>query len=75
MESANILYFCLGSITYQDPRTTMLIWDTGTSFGLTPFKSDFIHYMKYNTPVKEVTKVNNFIGIGTKIHKFIDANR
>ena len=25
-----------------DPKTLMLIWDTGGSAGLTPFRSDFI---------------------------------
>ena len=52
----------------------MLIWDTGASFGFTPFKSDFIDGVKCNTPVKDVTKDNTIIGIGTTIHKFVDAN-
>ena len=53
----------------------MLIWDTGSSFGFVPFKNYFIDYVKRNTPVKDVTKVNTVIGIGTTIHKFVDANR
>ena len=52
----------------------MLIWDTGASFGLTPFKSDFISYVKCNTPVKDFTYDNTVIGIGTTIHKFVDEN-
>ncbi len=28
-----------------DPKSLMLIWDTGASFGLTPFRSDFIDYV------------------------------
>ena len=52
----------------------MLIWDTGASFGLTPFKSDFIGYVKCNNPLKDDTKDNTVIGIGTTIHKFVDAN-
>jgi hypothetical protein len=28
------------------PKTTIVIWDTGSSFGLTPFWSDFIDYVK-----------------------------
>ena len=28
-----------------DPRTLVLIWDTGASFGLTPFHSDFIDFV------------------------------
>ncbi len=47
----------------------ILIWDTGTSFGLTPFQSDFINYAECDIPVWDVTKVNKVIGIGTTIHK------
>lgn len=39
-------------------ETTPLIWDTGASFGLTPFRSDFIDYVEADIPVKDVTKVN-----------------
>jgi hypothetical protein len=56
-----------------DPKTTMLIWDTGASFGLTPFWSDFIDYVKCEIPVWDVTKVNKVIGIGTTVHKFTDV--
>ena len=74
MSSADILCGRLGSSTFQDPRTTMRIWDTSASFGLTPFKSDLIDYLKFNTHVKYVTNVNTVIGIGTKICNFVDAN-
>ena len=74
MTCANILCGHTGYITSQDPRTTMLIWDTGASFVLTPFKSNFIDYDKYNITVKDVKKVNTIIGIGIKIHKFVDTN-
>jgi hypothetical protein len=57
-----------------DPRTLVLIWDTGASFGLTPFRSDFIDYVKCDIPVRDVTKVNKVIGIGTTVHKFMDTN-
>ena len=30
--------------------------------------------MKCNTPVKDATKDSTVIGIGTTIHKFVDAN-
>ena len=43
-------------------------------FGLKPLKTNFIDYAKCNIPVKEITKVNNIIGIVTTIHKFVDAN-
>ena len=58
----------------KDPRTMMLVWDTGSSYGLTPFKSDFIYYVECDIPVKDVTKVNKVIGIGTTLHKFIEIN-
>ena len=58
----------------QDPKSLILIWDTGTSYGLTPFRSDFIDYVKCKIPVRDVTKVNTVIGIGTTLHKFTDIN-
>ena len=39
-----------------------------------PFKSKFIDYVNCNIPVKDVTKVNTVIGIGTTIYNFVDAN-
>ena len=51
----------------------MLIWDTGASFGLTPFRSDFIDYVPCDIPVKDVTKVNRVVGIGTTLHKFYNT--
>ena len=29
----------------KDPRTMMLVWDSVSSYGLTPFRSDFIDYV------------------------------
>ena len=55
----------------KDPRTMILFWNTGTSYGLTPFRSDFIDGMECDILVKDVTKVNRVIGIGTNLHKFI----
>ena len=52
----------------------MLVWDTGASYGLTLFKSDFIDYVKCDIPVKYVNKVNRVIGIGKTLHKFIESN-
>ncbi len=53
-----------------DPKTLMLIRDTG----VTPFRSDFIDYVKCDIPVMDVTKVNKVIGIGTTLHKLTDTN-
>jgi hypothetical protein len=38
---------------HVDLKTTMLIWDTGASFGLTPFRSDFINYVKCDIPARD----------------------
>ena len=56
----------------KDPRTMMLVWKTGDSYGLTLFRSDFIDYTEFDIPVKDVTKVNRVIGIRTNLHKFIE---
>jgi hypothetical protein len=50
------------------------IWDTRASAGLTPFRSDFIDYVKCKIDVCNITKVNKVVGIGTKLHKFMDNN-
>ena len=52
----------------------ILVWDTGASYGLIPFRSDFIDYLECDILVKYVTKVNRVIGIGTTIHKLIESN-
>ena len=56
-----------------DPKSLLLIWDTGAFYGLTPFRSDFIDYVACTIPVRDVTKVNTIIGIGTTLHKFTDT--
>ncbi len=43
-------------------------------FGLTPFCSDFIDFVECDIPVRDVTKVNKVIGIGTTLHRFTDTN-
>ncbi len=50
--------------SHLDPKTLILIWDTGGSAGLTPFRSDFIDYVECDIDVRDVTKVNKVIGIG-----------
>jgi hypothetical protein len=57
-----------------DPKSLILIWDMGASYGLTPFWSDFIDYVKCEIPVRDVTKVNTVVGIGTTLPKFTDIN-
>ena len=72
LKRVNLLYenLVIQQGSFKDPQTLMLAWDTDASFGLTPFRSDFIDYMKCNIPVKDVNKVNRIIGVGTTIHKF-----
>ena len=48
-----------------------LIYDTGALFGLTPFRSDFIDYVKCEIKVGDISKVNTVVGIGTTLHRFI----
>ena len=47
-----------------------LVWDTGASFGLTPFRGDFIDYVECQIPVKDIARTNMVVGIGTTLHKF-----
>ena len=56
------------------PRKLMLIWDTVAPYGLTPFRSDFIDYLKCDIPIKDATKINRIIGIGTNLQKLINSN-
>jgi hypothetical protein len=57
-----------------DPKTLILIWDTGASAGLTPFRSDFIDFVECEIDVRNITKVNKVVGIGTTLHKLVDNN-
>ena len=56
--------------TRIDPNSLILVWDTGASLGLTPFRSDFIDYLDADIAIKDVTNINHVIGIGTTIHTF-----
>ena len=58
---------------HLDPKTLILIWDTGGSAGLTPFCSDFIDYVECEIDGRDIMKVNKVIGIRTTLHKFVDA--
>jgi hypothetical protein len=53
-----------------DPKSVILIWDMGGSHGLTLFRSDFIDNVKCEIAIRDVTKVNKVVGIGTTLHKF-----
>ena len=62
------------NIDRKGPRKMILVRDTGDSYELTPFRSDFIDYVECDIPVKDATKLNTVIGIGTTIHKLIESN-
>ena len=53
---------------------TPLIWDTGASWGLSPFRADFIDYEEVSIPVKDISKTNMVIGIGTVMYKLRATN-
>ncbi len=57
-----------------DFKHTPLIWDTGATHRLTPFLKDFIHYQPCDIPVKDISKFNRVIGVGTVMHKFRATN-
>ena len=57
-----------------DPKTLVLIWDTGASYVLIQFWIDFIDYVKYDIHVKDVTKTNKVVDIDTTLHKMVDKN-
>ena len=54
----------------QTFKSCPLVWDTGASFGLTPFCQDFIDYTECSIPVNDIARTNTVIGIGTTLHKF-----
>ena len=47
-----------------------LVWDTGASFGLTPFRGDFLDYVECEIAVHDIACANTVTGIGTTLHKF-----
>ena len=70
-----ILYHCLHrSGERKDPRKLILIGDTGASYVLTPFRSDFICYVKCGILIKDMTNINRVVDIGTILHNFINSN-
>jgi hypothetical protein len=69
----------LNSTNHSKQRKTAkdcpLVWDTGASFGLTPFRSDFIDYTACEIPVNDIARTNIVIGIGTTLHRFLSTCR
>ena len=55
-------------------NTTPLVYDTGASHGLTPFRAGFIDYKECDIPFKDISKVNRVKGIGAVMYKFVATN-
>ena len=51
-----------------------VVWDTGASYGLTPFRCDFIDYEEVHLPVQDIAHTNYVVGIGTVMWKFKAIN-
>ena len=56
----------------KDPMKLILIWYTRASYGLTPFISNFIDYVKCDILVKDGTNIHRVIGIITNFYKFMN---
>ncbi len=54
------------------PGETLLVCNIGALTGLL-FKSDFFDYIKCSISVHNFSKVNEIIGTGSTIHKFVDT--
>ena len=50
------------------------MWDTGASYGLTLFRSDFIDYEEVNIEVQDVAHTNAVIGVGIVMWKMTATN-
>ena len=50
--------------------TTPLVFDTGASGAVTPYKADFIDYMETDIEVQAVVGVGNVVGMGTVLRRF-----
>ncbi len=55
-------------------RETPCVIDTGASYGLTPFKEDFLTYEECNITVKAVANDNKVIGMGLVLYKMPATN-
>ena len=53
---------------------TPAIMDTGASFGLTPFREDFITFQRVNVKIKDVSGENVVTGMGTVLYRIKATN-
>ncbi len=66
-------FHCILEYTSHSLDDTILVYDLGASAGLILFKPGFFNYVKCSIPVCDISKVNEVIGIGTTIHKFVNT--
>ena len=71
---SSVVENCRMVLSKPDCKSDILIWDTGALFGMNLFKSDFIDCVHADIPLREITKVNQVIGIVTTTHKYVDVN-
>jgi len=51
-----------------------VVWDTGASYGLTPFRSDFIDCQDVCILVQDIAHTNYVVGVGTVMWKMTASN-
>ena len=61
-------------ITSDEFKFCPCVWDTGASYGLTPFRSDFIDYEEVHIEVQDIAHTNVVIGVGTVMWKMKATN-
>ncbi len=66
-------HHCILECTSHTPDETLLVYNLVASAGLTPFKSDFLDYVKCSIHVCNISKVNEVISIGTTFHNFVET--
>ena len=58
------------SISRGNRDTTPLVFDTGATNDLTPYRADFLDYQKVDLDVKAVGSVGKIVGFGTVLYRF-----
>ena len=65
-DRASLFQSQIGRASKVTAENCPLIWDTGASFVLTPFRQDFIEYVECKIQVKDISKTNTVVGIGLR---------
>ena len=70
-----IMFICFWKLVNLRPMCWNLSkLDSGASFGLTPYCANFINYVECDIDVKDISKLNKVICLGTALHKFTATN-